>query len=136
MVVLSSSNARQQQEKDKPTVISLGKGQFKQIKETLLQARTKGKWVILQNIHLVQADLQALDDLVQQVCQHGEVAPHPRFQLVLTSRLCDFLPVTLLQHSLKLMQEHPRAFKSHVLQAVGDLPPARIAEIESLMQQL
>ena len=89
-------------------VLSLGQGQEKIAEESIKYAKTKGKWIVLQNCHLAPKFLSKIESLIEKV-------ENPEFRLWLTSMPTDKFPVTLLQKGIKITSEPPRGIKANVL---------------------
>ena len=77
----------------------------------LEEASRSGYWVLLQNCHLAQSWMPALERHVQGFIESpGEL--HPNFRLFLTSFPVPYFPVSVLQNGVKLTNEPPRVSRS------------------------
>ena len=82
----------------------MGQGQGEYAIESLLESRKTGKWVNLQNIHLVTGWLTELEKFLSD-SKNCEI--HPKFRLWLTSEAHPKFPMGLLESCLKTTIEAP-----------------------------
>ena len=93
--------------RDRLFTISLGQGQAPKAIALLDEASRVGNWVLLQNCHLAQSFMPALERIVMSyIDQPGAV--HKEFRLFLTSFPVPYFPVAILQNGTKLTNEPPR----------------------------
>jgi len=101
--------------------ISMGQGQEQVAINLLNKAARDGSWVMLQNIHLVQAWLKTLERALEYL---DEVAD-PQFRCMLTSEppsllqgaLWELLPEAVLQRCVKIADEAPTDLRSNLRRA-------------------
>jgi dynein heavy chain len=101
--------------------ISMGQGQEQVAINALQKAARDGGWVMLQNIHLMQNWLKALERTLEMV----EEFAHDDFRCVLTSEppsalqgpLWECIPEAILQKCIKVADEAPTDLKSNLRRA-------------------
>merc|ERR1719188_2788341 len=101
--------------------ISMGQGQETVALNALTKMAKDGGWIMLQNIHLMQAWLKQLERALEVI----EEFSHPDFRCFLTSeppgamqgRLWDLIPEPILQRCLKVADEAPSDLKSNLRRA-------------------
>jgi len=86
--------------------VALGQGQERPAEMLLDQGAAKGKWVLLQNCHLLIHWLKKLEGTLERL-----KTPHPDFRLWLTTDPTDKFPLGILQRSLKVVTEPPDGLK-------------------------
>jgi len=104
---------------DKFEAISLGQGQGPIAKEMILKAFEDGTWVALQNCHLAASWMPALDKICEDM---PTTRINPTFRLWLTSYPSPTFPVTILQTSVKMINEPPTGLKQNLLQSFSSDP--------------
>jgi dynein heavy chain 2 len=82
----------------------MGQGQGDIAIKALHDCAKTGKWLHLQNVHLVTAWLSTLEKELSTIYS---ATPHPKFRLWLTSEAHLKFPASLLQMSLKITVEAP-----------------------------
>lgn len=75
----------------------------------LRAAAAAGHWVCLQNCHLARSWLPTLERLVAELQNAGDDKLHPGFRLWLTCLPTQHFPVSVLQQSVKITMEPPKA---------------------------
>merc|ERR1719343_1389921 len=101
--------------------ISMGQGQETIALNALTKSAKEGGWIMLQNIHLMQAWLKQLERALEVI----EEFSHPDFRCFLTSeppgamqgRLWDLIPEPILQRCIKVADEAPADLKSNLRRA-------------------
>jgi len=101
--------------------ISMGQGQEQSAVNVTNEIAREGGWVMLQNIHLMQAWLKTLERTLELI----EEFAHHDFRCVLTSEppgplqgpLWDLLPEAILQKCIKVADEAPTDLKSNLRRA-------------------
>jgi len=101
--------------------ISMGQGQETVALNALNKAATNGGWIMLQNIHLMQAWLKDLERALEVV----EEFAHEEYRCFLTSeppgamqgKLWDLIPEPILQRCIKVADEAPTDLKSNLKRA-------------------
>ncbi|KAJ3390612.1 Cytoplasmic dynein 2 heavy chain 1 [Lobulomyces angularis] len=88
--------------------ISMGQGQGELAIEKLVDCCKEGKWLHLQNVHLVTSWLPTLEK------ELGLLKPNQNFRLWLTSEQHSKFPSSLLQNSLKITVEAPPGIKRNL----------------------
>ncbi|KAG3108336.1 Dynein heavy chain 6, axonemal [Phytophthora idaei] len=102
-------------DEDKYHVISLGQGQGPIVEAKLVECKTQGYWLILQNVHLAKSwlpELQTLLTNIKQEARSGEI--HEDFRLFLASFPVAYFPISVLQNSVKVMTESPMGVKANL----------------------
>jgi len=101
--------------------ISMGQGQEQIALNALTKAAKEGGWIMLQNIHLMQAWLKHLERALEVI----EEFSHESFRCFLTSeppsalqgRLWELIPEPILQRCIKIADEAPSDLKSNLRRA-------------------
>merc|ERR1719162_1942713 len=101
--------------------ISMGQGQEQVAITALNKAARDGGWVMLQNIHLMQAWLKTLERTLELVEEYAD----PSFRCILTSEppsalqgpLWEMVPESVLQKCIKVADEAPTDLKSNLRRA-------------------
>jgi len=100
--------------------LALGQGQEPRAEQYMEHAYKNGGWVMLQNIMLTQKWLGRLENLMQSYL----VDPHPEFQLFISSEPADYMPVSILQQSIKLTNEPPAGIRANLYRALNNFSDA------------
>ena len=79
------------------------------IERGLKAAAAAGHWVCLQNCHLARSWLPTLERLVAELQSAGDDKLQPGFRLWLTCLPTRDFPVSILQQSVKITMEPPKA---------------------------
>ena len=80
-------------------------------------AAAAGHWVCLQNCHLARSWLPTLERLVAELQSTGDDKLHPGFRLWLTCLPTQHFPVSVLQQSVKITMEPPKASTTYCMRA-------------------
>jgi dynein heavy chain len=94
--------------------LSLGQDQGPRAVELVNEASREGKWVLLQNAHVYESWMPALERLLEDLLVR-EV--HPDFRLWLTTMPTPAFPSLVLQYGVKVTQEPPRGLKASLRNA-------------------
>lgn len=100
--------------------ISLGKGQKEKASKFLKDFSNSGDWLLLQNCHLMPSWMPELENILQRLrsdSEKGLIRIHNNFRLFLTTKSSNRFPITILQTSVKIINEPPTGLK-HRLKAV------------------
>ncbi|KEP65299.1 UNVERIFIED_CONTAM: ATPase family associated with various cellular activities (AAA) domain-containing protein [Hammondia hammondi] len=119
--------------------VSLGRGQGPKASRILECAMRDGSWVLLQNCHLAKSWLPVLERLVFSLSE-AESSPSscsprsspsevprnkerdtplsPKFRLFLTSMPAPYIPVSVLQNSLKVTLEPPSGLRANLKRSI------------------
>eukprot|EP00697_Spironema_sp_BW2_P002563 gnl/Spiro4/13397_TR7140_c0_g1_i1.p1 gnl/Spiro4/13397_TR7140_c0_g1~~gnl/Spiro4/13397_TR7140_c0_g1_i1.p1 ORF type:complete len:560 (+),score=128.04 gnl/Spiro4/13397_TR7140_c0_g1_i1:402-2081(+) len=73
-----------------------------------------GSWVMLQNCHLMASWMPTLERIVEGI---SPTRVHQNFRLWLTSAVSPDFPVSILQNSVKMVNEPPRGLKASLFRA-------------------
>lgn len=87
--------------------VSMGEGQERVAKISILKNFTEGGWVILQNCHLGLKFMEEIESLVVP-----STAIHEDFRLWITCEQHPRFPLGLLQKTLKVTNEPPKGLKA------------------------
>ncbi|KRX01504.1 P-loop containing nucleoside triphosphate hydrolase [Pseudocohnilembus persalinus] len=112
----------------KMIVLSLGQGQEEIALRSIQQGVQEGVWVVLQNLHLGESFLPKLDQEIESL--QANLGIHQNFRLFLTTMSCDYIPVSILQYSLKLSDEAPKSIKPNLIKIFESLKPSDFEQIE------
>lgn len=100
--------------------VSLGQGQLDRAKGKIIKGMQEGFWVYLGNIHLSMTFLKEID-LILDLLKNG--SRHPNFQLFLSAKPQNNLPLSLLQNSAKIVLESVKGIKANLSKIIGNLLP-------------
>jgi len=112
------------------TNISMGQGQEQVAINALNKAAKDGGWVMLQNIHLMQAWLKSLERALELIEEYAT----PEFRCILTSEppsplqgtLWEMVPESVLQRCVKIADEAPTDLKSNLRRAYAKFSQASV----------
>ena len=107
--------------------ISMGQGQEKPAEAVTERFAKEGGWAMLQNCHLMQTWVPALETLFEAVCEDA----HPDFRLFLSAEPPAFsnwknMPESLMQSCIKVSNEAPADIKSNLNRAWDTFSQPRI----------
>ena len=88
--------------------LSLGQGQEKIAVDAIdkAQIRDQEKWILLQNCHLAKSFMTMLEKKVDEIVETGS-----SFRLFLTALPSKVIPISIIQDSIKIVNEPPRGLK-------------------------
>lgn len=92
--------------------LSLGIGKILTALDMIDRAKLKGKWLLLQNVHLCESFLPSLEDAIEKLNGPGV---HRNFRLWLTSHPSANLPISILQACVKIVMEPASGIKISLL---------------------
>ena len=101
-------------------IISLGQGQGGPASQLIQKGKSSGKWVLLQNCHLAQTWMPALEKIVEDNLQPIEEI-NINFRLFLTSMPASYFPPSVLQNGIKLTTEPPQGIKANLKRSWNDI---------------
>ena len=79
----------------------------------------EGHWVLLQNIHLMPKWTTELEKKLDSFSVEGL---HPNVRVFLSSELCDYIPVGILDRSIKLTNVPPQGLQANLKRAFACFP--------------
>ncbi|CBZ52391.1 hypothetical protein NCLIV_021800 [Neospora caninum Liverpool] len=94
--------------------VAMGQGQDTVAMQKLDFAQKEGHWVMLQNIHLMPRWTVELEKKLDAFAAEGS---HPNFRCFLSSDPCDYIPIGILERSIKLTNEPPQGLKANFKRA-------------------
>ena len=97
--------------------IALGKGQGERAARYLREYANTGGWVLLQNCHLLPSWMPELENIVQRFrseSEKGAMRIHGGFRICLTTKSTPRFPITILQHSVKVVNEPATGLKNNL----------------------
>lgn len=98
-------------------LISLGVGQGARAAAAVGDGVRDGKWVVLQNLHLLPGWMGNLAQIVVTLAEGHADPVHEGFRLVVTSRPWGGFPQAILHHARRVVVEEPRGVKASLLAA-------------------
>ncbi len=101
-------------------IISLGKEQEGRAEREFQDARRNGRWLLLQNCHLVKSFMPKLETLVGSL---ESDSGNPQFRLLLTSMPVEHFPASVLQAAVKHTTESPAGVKAQLYNAFVGMGP-------------
>jgi dynein heavy chain len=123
------------QEPDRTFVnISMGEGQEQVALKALADAAKTGKWLMVQNVHLMEDWLRDFERALETAVEDD---PHPEFRCFISSeppalgRLGELIPESILQNSIKVANEAPQDLKSNLRRAMSKFDAAYYEKAKS-----
>jgi dynein heavy chain len=107
--------------------ISMGEGQEKPALDALKDSAKTGKWLMVQNVHLMEDWLKDFERALEVACDDD---PHAEFRCFISSeppgagRLKELIPESILQNSIKVANEAPRDLQSNLRRAISKFDEA------------
>lgn len=103
--------------------ISMGQGQEEKARKALFECAQKGKWIMLQNLHLMQSwiyGINGLEGFLESIFANPKT--HKNFRVFLSSEPPPLpnmviIPESVLQASLKIANEAPQYLKANLRRA-------------------
>jgi len=111
--------------------ISMGEGQEDIALKALQDCAKTGKWLMVQNVHLMEDWLKVFERALE-VAVEDDV--HPEFRCFISSeppslgRLTELIPESILQNSIKVANEAPQDLKSNLRRAMSKFDEAYYAK--------
>ncbi|MCQ2815733.1 MAG: AAA family ATPase, partial [archaeon] len=98
--------------------LSLGQGQEKAACDAIDKAQKVGeeKWILLQNCHLAKSFMNTLEKKIEEILDVDS-----SFRLFLTALPTKVLPISVIQDSIKIVNEPPRGLKQSLQRAFSTL---------------
>lgn len=94
--------------------VALGEGQDVVAMNRLDIGSREGHWVVLENIHLMPKWTHALEKRLDEIEEEG---PHANFRVYLSAEPASYIPIGLLDRSIKLTNEPPQGLKANLKRA-------------------
>ena len=107
--------------------IPMGQGQEDRANKMLEECAKEGKWIMLQNLHLMSKWIKRFENDLERVSQTA----HPNFRCFISSEppplpTLDIIPEPILQASIKVSNEAPQDLKANMKRAFGNFNQARL----------
>jgi dynein heavy chain len=107
--------------------IPMGQGQEDRANKMLEECATEGKWIMLQNLHLMQRWIKRFENDLERVSQTA----HPDFRCFISSEppalpTIDIIPEPILQASIKVSNEAPQDLKANMKRALNNFNEERL----------
>ncbi|KAG7202889.1 hypothetical protein KM043_010036 [Ampulex compressa] len=99
--------------------LSIGKGQEKRAETLIAEAQREGGWVLLENCHLAIHWMRQLEKICEQ-CDKSGVSMD--FRLWISSYSTKEFPLSVLQNSIKVTNDHPLELKHDLLRLYRSEP--------------
>lgn len=98
--------------------IPMGQGQEDRADESLRNCAIEGKWIMLQNVHLMEKWLKKFENNLEKVI----LTAHPDFRCFVSSEApplptMQTIPEPILQNSVKVSNESPQDLKANLIRA-------------------
>jgi dynein heavy chain len=115
--------------------ISMGQGQEEIAARCLTDAGKTGKWIMLQNVHLMQTWMKSFERQLEIVVENDV---HAEFRCFVSSEppppifpLMEIIPESILQNSIKVANEAPSDLKSNLRRAFSKFPEEHFKRAEN-----
>jgi dynein heavy chain len=107
--------------------IPMGEGQEDGADRALVECAEKGKWIFLQNVHLMESWIKKFENNLEKVT----LTAHPEFRCFISSEppaLPDMyiIPEPIIQSCIKVANESPQDLKSNMIRAWGNFNEERL----------
>ena len=107
--------------------IPMGQGQEDRANRMLEECAKEGKWIMLQNLHLMQKWIKTFENNLERVSQTAD----PNFRCFISSEppalpTIDIIPEPILQASIKVSNEAPQDLKANMKRALNNFDQARL----------
>lgn len=112
--------------------LSLGLGKIGTALDLIDRARDKGRWLLLQNLHLCQSFLPNLEDALDKM---NASTTHRDFRLFITSHPLYPLPISILQACIKITMEPAAGVKISLLKNLNIIE-THFSQAEDLQKRL
>jgi len=93
-------------------IISLGREQELRAEREIIECKKSGKWVLLQNCHLMKSFSPKLENIV--VALGLDQTVHPNFRFLLTTNISETFPIAVLHLSTKYAIEQPNKIQPYL----------------------
>ncbi len=104
---------------DKLDFLSLGQEQGQKAENFIAKARKTGRWLLLQNCHLSGSWLTKLEIIVRNILKSS--TNHENFRLFLSTKASNKFPISILQNSIKFVEEVPRGLRASLLKSLNSI---------------
>eukprot|EP01012_Entosiphon_sulcatum_P032727 TRINITY_DN4157_c0_g1_i1.p1 TRINITY_DN4157_c0_g1~~TRINITY_DN4157_c0_g1_i1.p1 ORF type:complete len:4195 (-),score=848.52 TRINITY_DN4157_c0_g1_i1:38-11479(-) len=103
--------------------LSLGDGMGKRASDKILEGKSQGHWVLLQNCHLYSDWMPQLEKIIEDYSRDDSKNTINReFRLWLTAMPSEKFPVSVLQNGVKMIKEAPQGLRANLLQSFTSDP--------------
>ncbi|MBR4634650.1 hypothetical protein IKO50_07065, partial [bacterium] len=107
--------------------IPMGQGQEDRANRMLEECAKEGKWIMLQNLHLMQKWIKTFENNLERVSQTAD----PNFRCFISSEppalpTIDIIPEPILQASIKVSNEAPQDLKANMKRALNNFDQERL----------
>ena len=107
--------------------IPMGQGQEARANKSLVESAEQGKWIMLQNVHLMISWLKVFENDLEKVQQNA----HPDFRVFISSEppplpTMVIIPEPILQSCIKVADEAPQDLKTNLKRAYGNFNQKRL----------
>eukprot|EP00916_Digyalum_oweni_P021759 GHVL01036069.1.p1 GENE.GHVL01036069.1~~GHVL01036069.1.p1 ORF type:complete len:4080 (+),score=886.02 GHVL01036069.1:1188-12242(+) len=99
--------------------VSMGQGQDIVAAAKLELGHKEGHWIMLENIHLMPKWTVELEKKLDDFATQGS---HPNFRCFLSSDPVNYVPIGILERSVKLTNEPPQGLKANFRRALAFFP--------------
>lgn len=107
--------------------IPMGQGQETRANKSLVECAEQGKWIMLQNVHLMISWLKIFENDLEKV----QANAHPDFRVFISSEppplpTMQIIPEPVLQASIKVADEAPQDLKTNLRRAYNNFNQKRL----------
>eukprot|EP01064_Diplonema_japonicum_P028148 TRINITY_DN4256_c2_g1_i2.p1 TRINITY_DN4256_c2_g1~~TRINITY_DN4256_c2_g1_i2.p1 ORF type:complete len:4454 (+),score=1223.71 TRINITY_DN4256_c2_g1_i2:62-13363(+) len=117
--------AEEENMSQKMHTLSLGQGIQSRAEKLIVEGKSNGWWVVLQNCHLYKDWMPQLERIIEEYSSASRASSlHMDFRLWLTSMPSTDFPASVLMNGTKMIVEAPRGLRQNLLGSYSSVPLA------------